>query len=107
MAATFFRRRNVVIDVIDSFVPRAFAGALIRLADTLSVAILALLAWAMLLPAAQSLAYGELKQDLGLPIFILWFIAIASLVGTIFCAAAVALGKPVTESSTFIGEYSE
>jgi TRAP-type C4-dicarboxylate transport system permease small subunit len=107
MAATFFGRRNVVIDVIDSFVPRAFAGMLIRLADILSVVILGLLAWAMLVPAAQSFAYGELKQDLGLPIFILWFIAIASLAGTIFCAAAVALGRPVTDSGTFIAEYSE
>jgi hypothetical protein len=61
----------------------------------------------MLVPAAQSFAYGELKQDLGLPIFILWFIAIASLAGTIFCAAAVALGRPVTDSGTFIAEYSE
>ena len=74
MAATFFGRRNVVIDIIDSFIPRRSSAALIRIADVLSVLVLALLMWAMLVPATQSYAYGELKQDLGLPIFILWLL---------------------------------
>ena len=104
MAATFFGRRNVVIDIIDSFVPRRLSGMLIRIADFLSVLILGLLAWAMLVPAAQSYAYGELKQDLGLPIFILWFAAIVSLAGTIFCAIAIALARPATDNSFAAGQ---
>lgn len=103
MAATFFGRRNVVIDVIDSFVPRRIAGALIRAADILSVLVLGLLMWAMLVPAAQSYGYGEIKQDLGLPIFILWFVAIASLAGTIFCALAVALARPGPDHDAVVG----
>src|SRR6478752_3016136 len=99
MAATFFGRRNVVIDIIDSFVPRRLSGMLIRIADFLSVLILGLLAWAMLVPAAQSYAYGELKQDLGLPIFILWIAALASLVGTLFCAVAIALTRLPADGS--------
>lgn len=94
MAATFFGRRNVVIDIIDSFIPRGSSAALVRIADVLSVLALGLLMWAMLISAAQSYAYGELKQDLGLPIFILWFTALASLAGTLFCAVAVALTRP-------------
>jgi TRAP-type transport system small permease protein len=104
MAAAFFGRRNVVIDIIDSFVPRRLSGMLIRIADLLSVLILGLLAWAMLVPAAQSYAYGELKQDLGLPIFILWFAAIVSLAGTIFCAIAIALARPATDNSFAAGQ---
>ncbi len=56
----------------------------------------------MLVPAAQSYAYGELKQDLGLPIFILWFAAIG-LAGTIFCAIAIALARPATDNSFAMG----
>ena len=103
MAATFFGRRHIVIDIIDSFVPRHVAGALIRVADVLSVLILGLLAWAMLVPAAQSYAYGELKQDLGLPIFILWLVAILSLAGTIFCAVAIALARPAADDPSTVG----
>jgi len=103
MAATFFGRRHIVIDIIDSFVPRHVAGALIRVADVLSVLILGLLAWAMLVPAAQSYAYGELKQDLGLPIFTLWLVAILSLAGTIFCAVAIALARPTADDPSTVG----
>jgi TRAP-type C4-dicarboxylate transport system permease small subunit len=103
MAATFFGRRNVVIDLVDSFVPRRVAGLLVRIADILSVGVLALLAWAMLTPAMQSYAYGELKQDLGLPIYILWVLAIVSLAGTIFCAAATALARPAPDRSAHAG----
>jgi TRAP-type C4-dicarboxylate transport system permease small subunit len=103
MAATFFGRRNVVIDVIDSFVPRRVAGWLIRVANVLSVCVLALLAWAMLRPAMQSYAYGEFKLDLGLPIFVLWYVAILSLAGTIFCAAVITVAGPAPDRSATAG----
>jgi len=106
MTATFFGRRNVVIDIIDTFVPRRLVGMLIRAADILSVLVLGLLMWAMLVPATQSYAYGELKQDLGLPIYLLWFVAIVSLMGAIFCAVAVALAKPGTGTSS-LAEHPE
>jgi len=99
MAATFFSRRNIVIDIIDSFIPRRSSAALIAIADVLSVLVLALLMWAMWVPATQSYAYGELKQDLGLPIFILWIAALASLVGTLFCAVAIALTRLPADGS--------
>ncbi len=104
MAATFFGRRNVVIDLIDTFVPRRVVGWLIRVTDVLSVGVLALLAWAMLGPAMQSYGYGELKQDLGLPIFILWFVAILSLAGTIFCAAVITAAGPSPDPSATAGQ---
>jgi TRAP-type C4-dicarboxylate transport system permease small subunit len=96
MAAAFFGRRNVLIDIIDSFVHRRMAVALIRIADILSVLGLGLLAWAMLVPAAQSYAYADVKQELGIPIYVLWFVALVSLMGTIFCAAVTFLAKPAT-----------
>lgn len=99
MAATFFGRRNVVIDVIDGFIPRWAVGAFIRMADLLSVITLGLLMWAMVVPAMQSYAYAEIKQELGIPIYSLWFVAIASLIGTTFCAAAMVVARPVPDSN--------
>ncbi|HTO67012.1 MAG TPA: TRAP transporter small permease subunit [Bradyrhizobium sp.] len=98
MAATFFGRRNVVIDVIDGFIPRRAVGAFIRGADILSVITLGLLLWAMVVPAMQSYGYGEILQELRLPIYLLWFAAIASLACTIFCAAVMAIAKPPADN---------
>ena len=52
--------------------------------------------WAMLLPAAQSFAYADIKQELGIPIYVLWFVALASMAGTTFCAAVLLLVRPAT-----------
>src|SRR5215470_9871440 len=43
MAAAFFNRRNIVIDLIDSFVGERASAVLIRVADLLSVLCLGLL----------------------------------------------------------------
>ena len=98
MAATFFGRRNVVIDIIDGFIPRGAVATFVRVADLLSVITLGLLMWAMVVPAMQSYAYAEIKQELGIPIFSLWFVAIASLIGTIFCAAVMVVARPATDN---------
>ena len=61
MGAGFFGRRNIVIDLLDSFVGERATAALIRIADLLSVLCLGLLAWAMSPPAGN--AYGDIKQS--------------------------------------------
>jgi TRAP-type transport system small permease protein len=67
---------------------------LIRTADILSVLCLALLTWAMLLPARQAFQYGDVKMELPIPIYALWIVALASLAGTIFCALVTLMAKP-------------
>ncbi|HEY6993583.1 MAG TPA: TRAP transporter small permease [Xanthobacteraceae bacterium] len=99
MAASFFGRRHIVIDLLDALVGARATALLIRLADVLAVVCLGLLAWAMLLPAGQAYAYGDVKLELGLPIYVLWFIALISLVGTMFCALATLVAKPATADS--------
>ena len=47
MSTAFLQRRNIVIDLIDSFVPRGWSPFLIRLADVLTIAALALFTYAM------------------------------------------------------------
>jgi len=86
MAAAFFGRRNIVIDLLDSAVGARMTAVLIRIADVLSVLCLGLIMWAMLVPAMQAYAYGDVKMELRLPIYVLWVIALVSLAGTMLCA---------------------
>lgn len=96
MAAAFFGRRNIVIDLLDSVVGGRVTAVLIRIADALSVACLGLLLWAMLLPAVQAYHYGDVKMELRIPIYLLWIVALVSLAGTMFCAATVLLARAPT-----------
>jgi TRAP-type C4-dicarboxylate transport system permease small subunit len=96
MAAGFFGRRNIVIDLVDQLAGRRLTAVLIRVADVLSVLCLALLIWAMWLPAVQAYHYGDVKMELRLPIYVLWIVALASLLGTMLCALVVLVAKPAT-----------
>jgi TRAP-type C4-dicarboxylate transport system permease small subunit len=86
MSSAFLYRRNIVIDLIDSFAGSRFVAVLIRIADLLAVIALCLLTYAMIMPAMQAYAYGDVKQELQLPIYWLWIVALAGMVGTILCA---------------------
>lgn len=95
LAACFLSRQNIVIDLIDGVVSERVAHWLIRISDIVTVGLLALIAWAMTVPALQAWDYGDKKLELGLPIWILWAIAIVGLVGALFCAVA-AMFEPTT-----------
>jgi TRAP-type C4-dicarboxylate transport system permease small subunit len=96
MSTAFLQRRNIVIDLIDSFAPRKLVSALIRLSDALAVVTLALYAYAMTTPAMQAFSYGDRKLELGLPLYILWAVAMFGIAGAIVCAigALVVSAKP-------------
>ena len=94
MAAAFFGRRHIVIDLLDGMFGARMTSVLIRIADILSVLCLGLLAWAMLLPATQAYQYGDVKMELPIPIYVLWVVALASFAGTIFCALVTLVAKP-------------
>jgi TRAP-type C4-dicarboxylate transport system permease small subunit len=95
MAAGFFMRRNIVIDLIDGAVGPRGTAVLVRIADLLSVICLCLLMWAMLRPAMQAYDYGDRKLELNLPIYILWIVAFIGLAGTTFCALVALLAQPL------------
>ena len=97
ISTAFLQRRNIVIDLIDSFVGRRVVAFLIRLADVTTIATLLLFIYAMLTPALQSYGYGERKLELGLPIYLLWAAALAGMVGAILCALGTFL-KPAAPS---------
>lgn len=95
MSTAFLQRRNIVIDLIDSFAHRYVVSALIRLSDLLTIFTLALFAYAMITPALQAYNYGDLKMELGLPVYILWVFALIGIAGAILCAIG-ALIAPAT-----------
>ncbi|MGH6684971.1 MAG: TRAP transporter small permease subunit, partial [Pseudolabrys sp.] len=86
MSTAFLRRRNIVIDLVDSFAPRGIVTALVRISDVLAVVTLALFAYAMITPAMQAYSYGDRKLELQLPIYILWAVALLGIAGAILCA---------------------
>ena len=94
ISTAFLQRRNIVIDLIDSFVGRSVVTALTRLSDLLSVVTLVLFAYAMITPAMQAFAYGDRKLELGLPIYVLWVVVLLGMAGAISCAIGAFL-RPV------------
>jgi TRAP-type transport system small permease protein len=86
MSTAFLQRRNIVIDLIDSFAARGVVTVLIRLSDLLTILALALFIYAMTTPAMQSFGYGERKMELGLQIWVLWAVALIGITGAILCA---------------------
>ncbi len=96
MSTAFLQRRNIVIDLIDSFAHRNLIVVLIRIADVLAVLMLAMFAYAMITPAMQAYSYGDRKVELQLPIWILWAIAGVGMAGAIACAAGTLLAPVET-----------
>lgn len=94
MATAFLHRRNIVIDLIDTFASERLIAILIRIADILSIAALALFAYAMIVPAQQAFSYGDRKLELQLPVFVLWAVALIGMAGTILCAFGALLRRP-------------
>jgi TRAP-type C4-dicarboxylate transport system permease small subunit len=86
MSTAFLRRRNIVIDLIDSFAGCHVVTVLVRIADLLAVLTLTLYAYAMITPALQAYSYGDRKLELQLPIYVLWAFALLGITGAILCA---------------------
>ena len=86
MSTAFLQRRNIAIDLIDSFAHRYLVVALIRLSDVLTIITLGLFAYAMLKPALQAFNYGDVKMDLQVPIWWMWAAALIGIAGAILSA---------------------
>jgi TRAP-type C4-dicarboxylate transport system permease small subunit len=98
LAAGFFSRSNIVIDLVDHLAGRTVRAVLVKISDFVSVGALLLLAWAMIRPAMQAYGYGDTKIELGLPVYILWIVAGLGMAGTIICAVGVLLFRPIDNS---------
>jgi TRAP-type transport system small permease protein len=99
MSASFFARKNIVIDVIDSIAGPRLQRVLVRISDVITVGLLGLLIVAMVSPALQAYDYGDRKLELGLPLWILWIFAIVGLLGTLVSAFGP-LSRPAAAGRT-------
>ncbi len=95
IAAAFFGRRHIVIDLIDSLVGERGTAVLIRIADVLAVICIGLIMWAMITPLMQTYQYHDIKMELRLPIYTLWVAALLGLAGTFYCALVTLIARPV------------
>lgn len=93
-ATVFLRGNNIVIDVIDNVVSERAAHVLVRTGEAAMVAALLLVLWAMFAPAFQAYGYGDRKLELGLPVWVIWSLAIFGVAGTTVCALA-SMGLPL------------
>ena len=70
------QRAEIVIDLIDEIVPPVFVRGLGVVSSMLGLAIFAYIGWAMLTPAKDAWTYGDRSLELGLPLWILWSVAV-------------------------------
>jgi TRAP-type C4-dicarboxylate transport system permease small subunit len=102
MSTAFLQRKNITIDLIDSFTSRAFVAVLVRIADVLSIVAALLFSYAMIVPAMQSYAYGDVKLDLQYPIWWLWVVALSGMAGAIVCAVGALFAAPAAHGEDTI-----
>lgn len=100
IAVVFLNRRNIVIDLIDAVLGHRLTIVLIALTDVLSILLLVLVGCAMVAPAVQAFQYGDRKLELGLPIYVLWIVALIGLFGTIACSLGALLANARGRHST-------
>jgi TRAP-type C4-dicarboxylate transport system permease small subunit len=84
--ATFLRNGHIAVDVIDHFVSPAAVARLKWVAAAVSMFFLLFFAWQMASPALDAFKFGERKQELGLPLWVLW---IPMILGFVLSAVAL------------------
>jgi TRAP-type C4-dicarboxylate transport system permease small subunit len=90
LPAVFLRDENIVVDMIDGWLPRA-ARLLKRISAVLAAAMLALIGWQSLISARDALAFGDVTSDLSLPKILYWIPLLAGIIGAAFAALAMAV----------------
>ena len=89
---TFLSQGNVTVDLVDRFVGRRGVLAFRTVAAALTVAFLSLLFWHMFAPARDAFQFGDLKPDLGLPIWMIWVPVLAG-TGLALVAVVVVIAR--------------
>jgi len=92
LPAVFLRGEHIVVDLIDGIAP-AYIPLLKRIASMVGVAILALMAWRGALAARDTLMFGDVTADLGLPRIWHWAALLIGVLGACLAALGVALQR--------------
>ena len=97
MPTVIARGQDIVIDLIDGFVPAGTARFLSAIAGVLAAATLIFIFWSMLRPATDAYRYGDVRLQLNLPVWIVWALALLGLAGSILAALSVLIRRQVLE----------
>jgi TRAP-type C4-dicarboxylate transport system permease small subunit len=92
--ATFLHSGHIAVDVVDHFVSPVTVVRLKLIAVAMTLPFLLFLAWQMMTPALDTFRFGERKQELGLPLWVLWVPMILGIVLSAIALAAVMLSPP-------------
>lgn len=80
-------RHEIVIDLVDGLLPPAVTELLSRFSSLLGAVVLGYLFWAMFQPMFEARAYGDISLELGLPLWIVWCVAMIGMAGGVLAAA--------------------
>jgi TRAP-type C4-dicarboxylate transport system permease small subunit len=92
LPAVFLRDGHIVVDVIDSRLPRAVPW-LKRFALVVAAAMLGVIAWRSWLFAGNALAFGDVTSDLSLPLIWYWIPLLVGIAGAAVAAAVLAVAR--------------
>jgi TRAP-type C4-dicarboxylate transport system permease small subunit len=92
LPAVFLRDEHIVVDLIDGVAPRG-VPVLRRTADILAVGLLVVMAWQGWLAARDTLAFGDVTAELGLPRILHWIPLLIGVVGAAVAALVMAVSR--------------
>lgn len=80
------KQGEILIDLLDALLAQPVLRALMLAAAAGTVVVFLFLGWSMIGPAFQAYRYGDRSLELGLPVWALWAVALAGLVGILWSA---------------------
>lgn len=89
LPAVFLREENIVVDMIDGFLPM-LAPLLKRIAALGAVVMLGLIVWQGWISAKDTLVFGDVTSDLSIPRIVYWVPLLVGLAGAALAALVVA-----------------
>jgi len=90
--ATFLRNEHIVVDMIDSWVPRLVPW-LKRASGLIAMAMLGVIARQSWISAKDTLVFGDVTSDLSLPKLLYWIPLLIGIAGGAVAAAVMAFGR--------------
>jgi TRAP-type C4-dicarboxylate transport system permease small subunit len=92
LPAVFLRDEHVVVDVIDTRMPRAVPW-LKRAALVVAAVMLGIITWRSGLFARNALEFGDVTSDLSLPLILYWIPLLVGIGGAALAAVAMAVAR--------------
>jgi TRAP-type C4-dicarboxylate transport system permease small subunit len=92
LPAVFLRDENIVVDVLDNFLPK-LVPLLKRIAALGAVVMLALIVWQGWISAKDTLVFGDVTSDLSIPRIVYWVPLLVGIAGAALAALAMAVKR--------------